>query len=178
MALKPDCKLLKTAGLQHDFRPAEHLHRCLVYIDLNMVRAGVVNHPSKWVHSGYREMQNPPQRYGIVDLRELSSLCGFSELAEFQKAYRKWVDEALRRETAMREGRWSETIAVGSVSFVTNVKRELGFKAAHREVIAAGGAHALREGSEAYGFNFAGENEVLSSENTRFWKENPEGSVT
>jgi REP-associated tyrosine transposase len=23
----------------------EHLHRCLVYIDLNMVRAGVVNHP-------------------------------------------------------------------------------------------------------------------------------------
>ena len=25
----------------------EHLHRCLVYIDLNMVRAGVVNHPLK-----------------------------------------------------------------------------------------------------------------------------------
>ena len=26
----------------------EHLHRCMVYIDLNMVRAGVVNHPAKW----------------------------------------------------------------------------------------------------------------------------------
>jgi putative transposase len=25
----------------------EHLLRCLVYIDLNMVRAGVVNHPSE-----------------------------------------------------------------------------------------------------------------------------------
>ncbi len=25
----------------------EHLHRCLVYIDLNMVRAGVVNHPER-----------------------------------------------------------------------------------------------------------------------------------
>jgi len=23
----------------------DHLHRCMVYIDLNMVRAGVVNHP-------------------------------------------------------------------------------------------------------------------------------------
>ena len=58
------------------------------------------------------------------------------------------------------------------------MKGELGFKAAHREVIEAGGMYALREGSEAYGFNFAGENEVLSSENTRFWNENPEGSVT
>jgi hypothetical protein len=25
--------------------PDEHLHRCLVYVDLNMVRAGVVSHP-------------------------------------------------------------------------------------------------------------------------------------
>ena len=25
----------------------EHLHRCLVYVDLNMVRAGVVRHPSQ-----------------------------------------------------------------------------------------------------------------------------------
>jgi putative transposase len=24
----------------------EHLHRCLVYIDLNMVRAGAISHPS------------------------------------------------------------------------------------------------------------------------------------
>src|SRR5262245_27029141 len=30
----------------------EHLHRCLVYIDLNMVRAGVVRHPTEWVHCG------------------------------------------------------------------------------------------------------------------------------
>jgi len=27
----------------------EHLLRCLVYIDLNMVRVGVVSHPSEWV---------------------------------------------------------------------------------------------------------------------------------
>ena len=27
-----------------------HLSQCLVYIDLNMVRAGVVSHPSKWPH--------------------------------------------------------------------------------------------------------------------------------
>lgn len=27
--------------------------RCLVYIDLNMVRVGVVKHPSEWEMSGY-----------------------------------------------------------------------------------------------------------------------------
>ena len=44
----------------------EHLHRCLVYIDLNMVRAGVVNHPIRWKHGGYRESQDPPARYALL----------------------------------------------------------------------------------------------------------------
>jgi len=39
-----------------------HLHRCLVYIDLNMVRAGAVRHPSEWDQGGYGEIQNPPER--------------------------------------------------------------------------------------------------------------------
>ena len=74
----------------------EHLHRCLVYIDLNRVRAGVVTHPSNWAHSGYREIHNPPKRYGIIDVRQLSALCGFSEVAAFQQAHRDWVEDTLR----------------------------------------------------------------------------------
>ena len=156
----------------------EHLHRCLVYIDLNRVRAGVVTHPSNWAHSGYREIHNPPKRYGIIEVRQLSALCGFSEVADFQQAHRDWVEDALRRQMVVREGRWSEAIAVGSLSFVEKVKGELGFKAAHREVIEAGGMYALREGSEAYGSNFAGESEALRFENARFWDENPESTAT
>jgi putative transposase len=57
----------------------------LVYIDLNMVRARVVTHPRSWTHSGYREIQNPPKRYGITDLLELSSFCGLGEVADFSK---------------------------------------------------------------------------------------------
>jgi len=41
----------------HGYEADEHLHHCLVYIDLNMVRAGVVTHPVKWLHSGYHEIQ-------------------------------------------------------------------------------------------------------------------------
>ncbi len=35
----------------------EHFLRCLVYVDLNMVRAGFVQHPREWAHGGYREIQ-------------------------------------------------------------------------------------------------------------------------
>jgi hypothetical protein len=35
--------------------------------------------------------------------------------------------------------RWSESIAVGSLAFIDNVKSELGFRAAHRDVIDADG---------------------------------------
>ena len=37
----------------------EHLFQCLVYIDLNMVCAGVVAHPSEWPFCGYNEIQKP-----------------------------------------------------------------------------------------------------------------------
>jgi REP element-mobilizing transposase RayT len=112
----------------------KHLHRCLVYIDLNMVRAGVVSHPSNWVESGYREIQNPPKRYRIIDLAELSSLCGLSDVSDFQRAHREWIKEALSRNKVVREANWSEAIAVGSLGFANNVKTELGLKAVHREV--------------------------------------------
>src|SRR5512145_915354 len=57
-----------------------HLHRCVVYLDLNMVRAGAVKHPAEWAHSGYREIQAAPRRYAIINLKRLSSLCGFAEV--------------------------------------------------------------------------------------------------
>ena len=50
---------------------------------------------------------------------------------------------------------WSEAIAVGNLNFVEQVKSELGFKAAHREVIEAGCTYALREQNEAYRPNFS-----------------------
>ena len=156
----------------------EHLHRCLVYIDLNMVRAGVVNHPAQWPHSGYREIQEPPERYAIIDLRGLMTLCGFGAVEDFRRAHRQWVEEALSSETAVRDDRWSQAIAVGSLSFVDKVKNELGVKAMYREVAQGGGMYTLREPSEAYGGNFASENDALRPENTILWEENADSAET
>jgi putative transposase len=36
----------------------EFLIQCLVYIDLNRVRTGVVGHPNQWPCGGYREIQS------------------------------------------------------------------------------------------------------------------------
>jgi putative transposase len=156
----------------------EHLHRCLVYMDLNMVRAGVVNHPSKWAHSGYVEIQNPPKRYAVVDCQELTALCGFVDFESFQRAHRQWVEQALEIRRTLRDDRWSQAIAVGNLVFVESVKSELGSKALNRGVVEFDGAYALREQSEAYDGNLRSESEPLSPENTVFWNESAETAET
>ena len=111
----------------------EHLDHCVVYIDLNMVRADVADHPAHWVNGGYRDIQQPPKRYVLIDLPALLALCGFSKLAEFQQSHRQWVDEALHGALgATRDERWTEALAVGSQAFGEKVKSELGPKALHR----------------------------------------------
>ena len=136
-----------------------------------MVRAGVVNHPGEWKASGFIEIQKPPKRYAIIDLKSLSELSGFTDLRDFQRVHRQWTEQALENGLAVRDDRWSEAIAVGSLAFVENVKNQLGLKAAHRDVREADGSYALREPAESYARNFTGENEALSSENTILWNE-------
>lgn len=99
-----------------------------------MVRTGAVKQPCEWGYSGYREIQQPPKRYAIINLRELSTLCGFRGVTDFRRAHQQWVEEALQSELAMRDARWSEALAVGSLVFVEKVKGELGIKGVHREV--------------------------------------------
>lgn len=155
-----------------------HLHRCLVYVDLNMVRAGVVEHPAQWVHSGYREIQEPPEHYAVIDLAAVSALCGFTEVAHFQRAHRQWVEAALTCEIAARDDRWSEAIAVGSRACVERVQLELGIKAKYRAVGAAGATYTLRESRGAYAGVFHGENDALRLNNTLFWEKTRESAET
>jgi REP element-mobilizing transposase RayT len=56
-----------------------HLNQCLVYIDLNMVRTGVVDHPLDWTFGGFKEIQEPKQRYKIIDREMLCHLLGICD---------------------------------------------------------------------------------------------------
>jgi putative transposase len=153
-----------------------HLHRCIVYLDLNMVRAGVVKHPAEWTHCGYREIQVPPERYAIIDLERLASLCGATDVAALQRAHRGWVEDALAQGPSARDERWSASVAVGSLAFVDKVRSELGLKALHREVAALDKGYVLREPGGAYAPDFDAENDPLSPENTQAWDRSVEDS--
>lgn len=140
----------------------EHLLRCLVYIDLNMVRAGVVPHPQDWPHSGYNEIQQPPRRYALIDLPCLAELCGFGGIGAFQSAHRSWIDAAVNRSDSHRDAHWTEAVAVGSQSFVTQMKGQLGSAGSHRVVSATKVAHVLREPVFPYDAVFPAENRTLT----------------
>lgn len=73
-----------------------YLARCMTYIDLNMVRAGVVHHPVEWPMSGYREIQNPPARYAVIDQPALLDVFGFRDPVQLRQACREWVEESLQ----------------------------------------------------------------------------------
>ncbi len=72
-----------------------HLNQCLVYIDLNMVRAGVVDHPKEWEFGGYHEIQHPKQRYSLIDREKLSHLLGLKDYHKLPEVHFKWVESAL-----------------------------------------------------------------------------------
>ena len=93
----------------------------------------MVKHPCEWAHGGYCEIQKPPERYGIINVPELSRLCGFAQIAQLQQAQRQWVAEGLRQ-TPARDDRWSEGLAVVSSGFVAKIKKELGARAMRRQV--------------------------------------------
>jgi putative transposase len=148
-----------------------HLIQCMLYIDLNMVRAGVVGHPSEWAFSGYNEIQAPRERYSLIDYERLRRLLDFSSMHDLADAHRRWVEEAIQKEDHFRDSKWTESIAVGSKSFVKAAKVKLGIKAKGRGVFGQGGSWSLRESPAPYKGNFGTENEALRPQNEYFWED-------
>ncbi len=136
----------------------EHLLRCLVYIDLNMVRAGVVNHPSNWPHGGYNEIQKPRRKNIIIAYERLRELAGFKDYDSFASAHLKWVEDALEDIDAKRASRWTESIAVGSSPFVEHIKNAMGAMAKGRSIQPTEGSFELREAQCVYNSIFDPEN--------------------
>ena len=147
----------------------EHLRRCLVYIDLNMVRAGVVNHPEEWGHGGYREIQGLRRRNRILDLAALAEAAEVS-LEGLAGAHREWMEEALKAEALVRDEAWTQSVAVGSAAFVNKTRGILGARGKGRVVDEVGSAFVLREEQEIYGQNLGPENRPIGLSNGYFWR--------
>ncbi len=99
-----------------------YLSRCMTYIDLNMVRAGVVRHPGEWLMSGYHEIQSPPVRYAVIDQSALRDVFGFRDPIQLRQACREWVEVSLESEQHIRNGEWSESFAIGGSELVDEIR--------------------------------------------------------
>ena len=139
--------------------------QCLVYIDLNMVRAGVVKHPCEWAESGYGEIQDPRKRYAVIDTSALLTLLNCRDLVHLQYEHTDQVRSMLASDRNRRDGRFSESLAVGNREFVEEVRRKLGAKARARGVVEQEDTIALREPRPSYGPHFGSEKAVLSPGN-------------
>ena len=128
-----------------------YLRQCIAYIDMNMVRAGVVDHPEKWRWCGYNEIQNPRERKGIIDFGRLTGLLGFNSYEQMKDAHLKWIDIATRETTNAREKKWSQSIAVGSEAYIEKIREALGFRARGRKIRQTGDSFELRETLTPYG---------------------------
>lgn len=96
-----------------------HLLRCLRYIDMNMVRAGVVQHPEQWDWCGYREITGQRKRYRLIQQHPLLHAVDAEPYPErFAQHYCEFIDDGLKEIALRREARWTESLAVGGEQFV------------------------------------------------------------
>ena len=56
---------------------------------VNMVRAGVVDHPSEWPFCGYNEIQEPKRKNILVDYQRLQELLGFDSYDELTNYHKR-----------------------------------------------------------------------------------------
>jgi putative transposase len=145
-----------------------YLRQCITYIDMNMVRAGVVEHPTQWEFCGYNEIQNPRKRKGIIDFDRLLDLLGIENYDDLKDVHYKWVDSALQTDHSDRQNKWTQSIAVGSQRFIEKMQETLGFRAKGRKIICDDDTFELREVLTPYG-----PASNLNSGNTLLWNQKP-----
>ena len=133
----------------------DHLWACLKYIDLNMVRAGVVKHPREWSWTAWHELTGSRVRNRLVDREALLKRLEGVTWPGFQEHYGRLVDEVVMRNEGLgRDARWTESIAVGQPAFVARVEAELMVNDRRRRLErmqTPDGAWVLREHGEVYG---------------------------
>jgi len=127
----------------------EYLWNCLKYIDLNMVRAGVVGHPSEWEWTGYQELSGRRKRYRMLDVERLYEGLGGRQEAEFRTNYDAALTAARGNQELSRDEKWTESLAVGRQNFVEEVGRGIRNRM-NVEVEQSGSGWVLRESKEAY----------------------------
>ncbi len=131
-----------------------HLLNCLRYVDMNMVRAGVVTHPRAWRWCGYDELTLQRKRYRIIDANRLVEALGLNDADELAAHHDRRIDERLAADNGGRESYWTDAVAVGDEDFVRCARSDCGGRRSFDEEMVSDGSsettHVLREDRAAY----------------------------
>ena len=98
----------------------------------------------------------------------LKELIGVANLDNLQQYHQQWLETQLSRETAWDES-WSNSIAVGSESFVNEIYHLLGPKVKARTVVEEEDKFTLKEPSASYNDVFTLKTGCLRGKNTLLW---------
>jgi len=101
----------------------EYLWNCMKYIDLNMVRAGIVPHPADWDWCGYRELMGIRKRYCLINMDMVLAQYQEASIDDFRSNYAFAIQDAINRQELQRDPAWTESIAVGTKSFVDEIQQ-------------------------------------------------------
>ena len=116
----------------------------------------------------YNEIQNPRKRKGIIDFDRLMNLLGFDNYDDLKDAHSRWVDSEMHNDSRNKENKWTQSIAVGSKTFIEKMKKALGYRAKGRKIISADDTFELREAVAPFG-----NADNLDSGNTYLWNQQP-----
>jgi len=78
-------------------------------------------------------------------------LLGLENYDDLKEAHYKWVEGEIESNNCDKEDKWTQSIAVGSRSFIEKMKGALGFRAKGRKIISADDTFELREVITPYG---------------------------
>lgn len=78
----------------------------------------MVDHPKDWDWTGYQELTALRTRYCILATSRLLEHLGAGSYESFRTHYACCIDESITRDDMKRDEKWTESLAVGSESFV------------------------------------------------------------
>lgn len=128
----------------------QYLWDCMMYIELNMVRAGVVSHPSQWQWCSFNEMVGRRKRYRLIDRDRLLLELSGAKRDELAASYASSIGQRIGSGVLRKEDRWTQSVALGSEDFVKQVEGKINWRADFEVTETAPGTWTVREPSVSY----------------------------
>ena len=127
-----------------------YLIQCMIYIDLNMVRARVVDHPANWPFCGYKEIAGCKERYNLIDFDRLCKIFEIQSREKLRHLYTQMTEDALITHDMRKKAMWAESIAIGNENFINQIESKFYGESKKRKCIEQNEFYILKEDTYPY----------------------------